>query len=179
MTFSYLNFFKLRSQNRAFRVVVTIRKIFFFLPVGIGVRELEIPSGNPFLWCSLAGNSRQNNHSSDSFLVHEHVIHCGISIPSVDSSSPVLRSQSRSRKEPHLLFVAGAGAGAGAVTRCGSGSDGYGSDGSGSDGPAPTAPAPAPTMVIYHGQEYKMTQNVRVYNKVSSYFQQYKSFRIK
>jgi hypothetical protein len=34
---------------------------------------------------------------------------------------PVLRSQSRSRKEPHLLV------GAGAVTRCGSGSDGFGS----------------------------------------------------
>jgi hypothetical protein len=49
--------------------------------------------------------------------------------------------------EPHHLV------GAGAVTRCGSGS---GSDNG-----------------INHGLEFKMTQNVTVYNPFSSYFQQY------
>jgi hypothetical protein len=38
------------------------------------------------------------------------------------------RSQSRSRKEPHLLV------GAGAITQCGSGSDGSGSDNGINDG---------------------------------------------
>jgi hypothetical protein len=64
---------------------------------------------------------------------------------------------SRSRKEPHLLV----GVGAGAVTQCGSGSDGSGSDNG-----------------IYHGQEFKMTQNLTVYNPFSSYFQLNKSYRI-
>jgi hypothetical protein len=54
--------------------------------------------------------------------------------------------------------------GVGAVTRCGSGSA---SDGSGSDNG------------INLGWEFKMTQNVTVYNPFSSYFQQYKSYRIK
>jgi hypothetical protein len=42
---------------------------------------------------------------------------CSICQNKVMYSKPVLRSWSRSRKEPHLLV------GAGAVTRCGSGSD--------------------------------------------------------
>jgi hypothetical protein len=62
--------------------------------------------------------------------------------------------QSRSRKEPHHLV------GAGAVTRCGS-------DGSGSDNGS------------NHGWEFKLTQNVTVYNPFSSYFQQCKSYRTK
>jgi hypothetical protein len=37
---------------------------------------------------------------------------------------------------------------------------------------APAPKAPAPTMVLNMGRNWKMTQNLTVYNPFSSYFQQ-------
>jgi hypothetical protein len=105
--------------------------------------------------CRLDVILQNNNYIIESiFLVSSLIMNqSNLRVVYIQYFTAVLRS--RSRKEPHHLV------GAGAVKRCSSGSDGSGS-----------------VNGIKHGKELKNDTNCRSYNPFSSYFQQYKSYRI-